>query len=105
MKRLAFTPYALARFEDILAFSVERFGSARAVQYLDEIEQRCRGLCSGNVSSQPCRMVIGGHVRANMRLARSGRHFIIFIETDAEVRIIDIAHQSANLARRLKDLP
>jgi plasmid stabilization system protein ParE len=105
MKRLAFTPHALARFDDILAFSVERFGPARAVQYLDDIEQRCRGLRSGKTSSQSCRTVIGAHVRADLRLARAGGHFIIFTETDAEVRIIDIGHQSANLARRLKDLP
>ena len=40
-------------------------------------------------------------LREDLRFARAGQHFVIFIETVDQVLIVDFMHQSADIAGRL----
>jgi plasmid stabilization system protein ParE len=40
-------------------------------------------------------------LREDLRFARAGNHFVIFVETPDEVLIVDFLHQSADIAGRL----
>ena len=104
MKRLSFTVSAFARLDEIYAFSVDRFGRRKAEAYHDTLIRACRHLCSGQKSSQSCRALFSGLLRADLRFARTGRHFVIFIDLESEIRVIDVVHQSANVLRRLEKL-
>ncbi|MGQ0566792.1 MAG: type II toxin-antitoxin system RelE/ParE family toxin [Gemmobacter sp.] len=104
MKRLSFSIAAQARLDDIYAYSVEHFGRSRAEVYVDVLAERCQGLASGDIPSQACRILVEGRVRTNFRFARAGRHFIMFLDLPSEIRIVDVVHQSANIALRLSQL-
>ena len=40
-------------------------------------------------------------LREDLRFARAAQHFVILVETEAVVLIVDFLHQSADIAGRL----
>ncbi len=77
------------------------FGAAQSKRYTDQLIARRKAVARGHASHQSCRMIFADDLREDLRFARAGQHFVIFVETEAAVLIVDFLHQSADIAGRL----
>jgi toxin ParE1/3/4 len=101
MKDLIFSDRAARSFQQIAEYSRERYGRDRGAAYLDQLIGRCDALTRGEVPFRDCRDVFAPDLRTDLRFARAGRHFIIFMEMVTRVLIVDFIHQSADVGGRL----
>jgi plasmid stabilization system protein ParE len=90
---------------DIARWTIETFGQRQAAAYEEDLIAVCRGIANGTALSQDCRRLIDPHLSEDLRFARAGQHFVVFIEDAEQVIIVDFLHSRADLPRRLADLP
>jgi len=86
---------------DIALWTIETFGSRQAQAYEEDLIGHCSGIASGTVASQSCRAIIDPDLKEDLRFSRSGQHFIVFVEDDASVIIVDFLHSRSNLPAKL----
>ena len=86
---------------DIAIWTVETFGPRQAAAYEEDLIAVCRDIAAGTVMSQDCRRLIDPSLPEDLRFARAGQHFVIFIEDPEEVIIIDFLQGRSDLPRRL----
>jgi plasmid stabilization system protein ParE len=98
------TRQAEASLLDIALWTLETFGPRQAQAYEEDLIARCSGIASGSVPSQSCRAIIDPALKEDLRFARSGQHFIVFIEDDTRVIIVDFLHGRSNLPAKLVSL-
>ena len=89
---------------DIGAWTEDKFGARQSDKYLNQMIADCHAICTGRASAQPCLGVFGDDLPDDIRFGRSGRHFIIFVETAAEIVIVDFLHQSSDIGGKLGNL-
>jgi len=89
---------------DIALWTIESFGPRQAQAYEEDLIARCSGIASGRVPSQSCRAIIDPDLKEDLRFARSGQHFIVFVEDEASVIIVDFLHSRGNLPAKLASL-
>jgi len=89
---------------DIAIWTKETFGPRQAQAYEEDLIARCSGIASGTVLSQSCRAIIDPDQREDLRFARSGQHFIVFVQDDASVIIVDFLHSKSDLPAKLLSL-
>jgi plasmid stabilization system protein ParE len=99
------TRQAEASLIEIARWTIETFGPRQAAAYEDDLISTCRGIAAGTALSQDCRRLIDPDLAENLRFARAGQHFVVFIEEADHVIIIDFLHSRADLPRRLANLP
>ena len=92
---------ATRSFREIGLYSRDRYGVRQMRFYLDGLLDRCKAIAAGHVPHQSCRAVFADDLREDLRFARAGQHFVIFVETPDEVMIVDFLHQSADIGGRL----
>ncbi len=90
---------------DIARWTIETFGPRQAAAYEDDLIATCRGIAEGTTLSQSCRQLIAPDLHEDLRFARAGQHFVVFVEDIKQVIIIDFLHSRADLPRRLASLP
>ena len=95
------TRAAEASLIDIARWTVETFGSRQAAAYEEDLITSCRNIAAGEAKTQDCRRLIDPYLQEDLRFARAGQHFVIFIEDADQVIIVDILHGRADLPRRL----
>ena len=100
-RRYRLSERAKQSFREIGLYSRERFGVGQMRFYLDGLLTRCKLIAAGDVPHQSCRVMFADDLREDLRFARAGQHFVIFVETETEVLIVDFLHQSADIAGRL----
>lgn len=98
------TRAAEASLIGIARWTVETFGSRQAAAYEEDLVTTCRDIASGEAMTQDCRRLIDPDLQVDLRFARAGQHFIIFIEEAEQVIIIDFLHARSDLPRRLANL-
>ncbi|WP_420962307.1 type II toxin-antitoxin system RelE/ParE family toxin [Brucella sp. IR073] len=98
------TRRAEASLNDIARWTNETFGPRQAAAYEEDLIARCAAIAAGTVISQSCRRIIHPALSENLRFARAGQHFVIFVEDAEQVAIIDFLHSRTDLARRLAAL-
>jgi toxin ParE1/3/4 len=98
------TRQAEASLLDIALWTIETFGPRQAEAYEEDLIARCCGIASGGVSSQSCRALIDPDLKEDLRFARSGQHFIVFVEDDASVIIVDFLHSRSDLPAKLASI-
>ena len=98
------TRQAEASLIDIAIWTIEAFGPRQAQAYEEDLIARCSGIASGAVTSQSCRTLIDPDLKEDLRFARSGQHFIVFVEDEASVIIVDFLHSRSNLPAKLASL-
>ena len=101
MKPFVFSDRAEASFESILEWTFENYGGRQLDKYRDILLERCRAIGQGSALHQSCRVMFADDLREDLRFARAGNHFVIFVESADEVQIVDFLHQSADIAGRL----
>jgi toxin ParE1/3/4 len=99
------TKRAEAALIDIARWTIETFGPRQAAAYEDDLIATCRGIAEGTNLSQSCRQLIDPDLHEDLRFARAGQHFVVFVEDIMQVIIIDFLHSRADLPRRLANLP
>ena len=100
-RRYLLSERAKSSFREIGLYSRERYGVEQMRFYLDGLLDRCKSLAAGHVPHQSCRVMFADDLREDLRFARAGNHFVIFVETAEEVLIVDFLHQSADISGRL----
>lgn len=95
------TRRAEAALIEIAEWTLETFGLRQAEAYEEDLIDCCRDIASGVAQTQDCRRLINPDLPEDLRFARSGQHFIVFIEDDAQVIILDFLHNRTDLPRHL----
>ncbi len=89
---------------DIALWTIKTFGPRQAQAYEEDLIARCSGVASGTVSSKSCRALIDHDLSENLRFTRSGQHFIVFVEDDTSVIVVDFVHVRSDLPEKLARL-
>ena len=89
---------------DIAIWTVETFGPRQAAAYEEDLISACRNIAAGTAQSQDCRRIIDPELPEDLRFARAGQHFVVFVEDAAQVIIIDFLHSRSDLPRHLANL-
>lgn len=92
---------AEAALTEIARWTYESFGPRQADAYRDDLIARCIEIADGSVPSQDCRRLISVDLAEDLRFTRAGQHFVIFVETPAQITIIDFLHARTDLPSRL----
>ena len=98
------TRHAEAALTDIALWTVQTFGPRQAAAYEDDLIACCREIAEGTAQSQDCHRLIDPDLPETLQFARAGQHFVVFIEDEAQVVIVDFLHARADLPRRLAGL-
>ncbi len=101
MKPVAISDRAARSLDRIASFSKDAFGAVRGDRYIADLLRRCRAVANGRAQHQSCRRQFADDLREDLRFTRSGRHYIIFVDTPSKILIVDFLHQSADIVRRL----
>ena len=99
------TRKAEASLIDIARWTLETFGPRQAEAYEEDLLALCRAIAAGTAQTQDCRRLIDPDLPEDLRFARAGQHFVVFIEDAEQVIIIDFLHSRADLPRRLANIP
>lgn len=94
MKIVRFRPAAEADLDAIWDYTVERWGVAQAVRYVDEVRNRVDGLGTGSTRHTPA-----PEIKDGIRRALAGRHMIYFREDGSTVTVLRILHQGMDPVR------
>ncbi|MET3791773.1 type II toxin-antitoxin system RelE/ParE family toxin [Aquamicrobium terrae] len=98
------TRQAEASLVEIARWTHETFGPRQAAAYEDDLIARCIAISAGTAMSQDCRRLIDPDLPEDLRFARAGQHFVVFVEDAEQVIIIDFLHARSDLPRRLAAL-
>lgn len=98
------TRAAEASLIDIAQWTIETFGPRQAAAYEADLIGACRDIAAGSAPSQDCRRIIDPELPEDLRFARAGQHFVVFVEDAEEVIIVDFLHSRCDLPRRLTNL-
>lgn len=98
------TKQAEASLLEIALWTFETFGPRQAEAYEDDLIARCHEIASGTAITQGCRQLIAPDLAEDLWFARSGQHFIVFIEDASQVIIVDFLHSRSDLSGKLAAL-
>ncbi|MFT6532796.1 MAG: plasmid stabilization system protein ParE [Limimaricola cinnabarinus] len=103
MKVWRLTPRAEESLVDIALWTLETFGPRQAEIYETELLDRCAALAAGRAASRDCSSLLDPDADAetDLRYARAGEHFMVFIDTPDELVILDILHGRSDLPARI----
>ncbi|WP_299555814.1 type II toxin-antitoxin system RelE/ParE family toxin [uncultured Tateyamaria sp.] len=87
---------------DIARWTIERFGVRQADLYETELVARCEALARGDAVSRSCAILVDDE--AELRYARAGEHFVVFLERPAEILVVDFLHSRSDLPRHIAAL-
>ena len=104
-KPLRLTKRAETALIEIARWTIETFGLRQAAAYEDDLISTCREIAAGTALSQDCRRLIDPALAEDLRFARAGQHFVVFVENPEQVIIVDFLHSRTDLPRRLANLP
>jgi toxin ParE1/3/4 len=104
LKPWRLTRQAEASLLDIALWTIETFGPRQAKAYEEDLIARCSEIASGRAPSQSCREIIDPDLKEDLRFTRSGQHFIVFVEDDARVIVVDFLHSRSDLPAKLENL-
>ncbi len=106
MKDIKISPAAEAALADILEYSIERWGPARAEEYKIQLLERVRSVARDELPHpKPCQVLMQGRRdAAGLCYCREGGHVIILRETATRIEVVEFIHQSRDLERLIDRL-
>ena len=96
-RSLRLTRRAEASLVEIAKWTIEQFGLKQADLYEAELLTRCQAILNGQAHSRSCAVLVDD--AADLRFARAGEHFLVFLDQPDEVIIVDILHSRSDLPR------
>ena len=92
----------------IAIWTFDTFGPRQAELYEGELVERCQAIADGHAITYDCKILAGeatgDEVGDDVRFARAGEHFVVFVEFAEEIAILDFLHGESDLPRRIADL-
>ena len=101
-RSLRLTRRAEASLVEIAKWTIEKFGLTQAELYENEVLTRCQAILNGQAHSRSCAVLIDD--AADLRFARAGEHFLVFLDQPDEIIIVDILHSRSDLPRHVAAL-
>ena len=101
-RSLRLTRRAEASLVEIAKWTIEQFGLKQADLYETELLTRCQAILIGQAHSRSCAVLVDD--AADLRFARAGEHFMVFLDQPDEVIIVDILHSRSDLPRHVAAL-
>jgi plasmid stabilization system protein ParE len=101
-RSLRLTRRAEASLVEIAKWTIEQFGLKQADLYEAELLTRCQAILNGQVYSRSCAVLVDN--AADLRFARAGEHFLVYLDQPDEVIIVDILHSRSDLPRHIAAL-
>mgnify|MGYP001423897653 FL=1 len=101
-RSLRLTRRAEASLVEIAKWTIEQFGLKQTELYEDEVLTRCQAILNGQAHSRSCAVLVDE--AADLRFARAGEHFLVFLDQPDEVIIVDILHSRKDLPRHVAAL-
>ncbi|MFY9241191.1 MAG: type II toxin-antitoxin system RelE/ParE family toxin [Roseovarius sp.] len=101
-RSLRLTRRAEASLVEIAKWTIEQFGLKQADLYEAELLTRCQAILKGQAHSRSCAVLVDD--AADLRFARAGEHFLVFLDQPDEVIIVDILHTRSDLPRHVAAL-
>ena len=101
-RSLRLTRRAEASLVEIAKWTIEQFGVKQADLYEAELLTRCQAILNGQAHSRSCAVLVDD--AADLRFARAGEHFLVFLDQPDEVIIVDILHTRSDLPRHVTAL-
>ena len=95
------TKQAEASLVNIARWTLDSFGPRQAKAYEADLIARCREIAAGTAPTQSCRQLVDADMPEDLRFARSGEHFIVFVEDPAAIVIVDFIHARSDLPGKL----
>ena len=93
---------------EIAIWTFETFGTRQAELYEGELIEQCQAISDGHAITHDCKILAGeatgDDVEDDVRFARAGEHFVVFVEFAEEIAILDFLHSKCDLPRRIADL-
>jgi plasmid stabilization system protein ParE len=87
---------------DIAQWTYANFGPVQAQRYAEDLIAACEAIAAGTAHSQDCRRIIGENLSEDIRFARAGQHFVVFVQNPTVVIILDFLHSKSNLPARIE---
>ena len=94
------TRQAEASLVEIARWTLETFGPRQAAACEEDLIRRCADIAEGTAISQECRQLIDSALPEDLRFARSGQHFVVFVDRRDSVIIVDFLHSRSDLPRK-----
>ena len=88
-------------FASIGEWTAEHFGDRQSQSYRDLLIARCAAVANGLAHSQHCREVFAQDMPEDLKLTRAGQHYVVFVETEREIAVVDFVHQRMDLAGKV----
>jgi len=101
-RSLRLTRRAETSLVEIAKWTIEQFGLKQADLYEAELLTRCQAILNGQAHSRGCAVLVDN--AADLRFARAGEHFLVFLDQPDEVIIVDILHSRSDLPRHVAAL-
>ena len=101
-RSISLTRRAHASLVEIAKWPIEQFGLKQADLYEAELLTRCQAILKGQAHSRSCAVLVDD--AADLRFARAGEHFLVFLDQPDEVIIVDILHTRSDLPRHVAAL-
>ena len=96
MAEFRLSPKAQNDLEDLFDYTIERWGEAQALHYIDLVAAACSELAAAPQQAQGC-----DHIRLGYRRRGVGQHMIYFRPTSDGIAVIRILHQRMDAAQHL----
>lgn len=103
MKPFRLTRQAEEHLTEIAIWTLDTFGPRQADAYEEDLILRCEQIANGTAPHQSCAILVDS-IKKDLRFTRAGQHFVVFLETDDEVIIVDFLHSRSNLPAKLAHL-
>jgi plasmid stabilization system protein ParE len=103
-KAWVLTRQAEAALKDIAVWTVETFGRRQADAYAEDLIEKCQALADGTAPFKDCRRLVDPVLHENLRYARSGQHYVVFIADPDRMIVVDFLHVRMDLPARLAAL-
>lgn len=100
MKPFRLTRQAEDHLTDIAIWTHDTFGPRQAEAYEEDLIRQCEQIASGAASHQSCSVLVEG-IDCDLRFARVGQHFVVFLDNDDAVVIVDFLHSRSNLPAKI----
>ena len=89
---------------EIARWTLATFGPRQAEASENDLIDVCNKIAAGTAISRDCRRLIDPDLDEDLRFARCGQHFIVFVESATQVIVIDFVHTRSDLPGRLAAL-
>ena len=104
MRSWSLTRQAESRLFEIAVWTKEHFGERQAAAYAEDLIEKCQALAAGTALSCDCRRLIRADMPENLRFARVGQHFVVFLDAPDRMTSVDFLNVRSDLPYQLDRL-